>query len=221
MSYVGGPIAWRLPISIQALFGIGVIILTLALPESPRWLLNHGREEEAMEVLCLVYDKDSSDPSIVAEQTAIKQAIELEDVELQQNRSILSIFRRDKVRTGYRVFLAWFLQFMNQASGINLVVYYIPTVLNNSVGLTGRTSSILGGFIMMMFVVGGIWPSLALDRMGRRKTMMVSDHASRSIMVRLTSLIRRDVVCLESPCSASLVCFRRRTRRQRPAMNLP
>ncbi|CAI0641591.1 unnamed protein product [Colletotrichum noveboracense] len=172
MSYVGGPVAWRLPISIQALFAIGVIFLVFALPESPRWLFNHGRQEEAIEVLCLIYDKDPVDPVILAERSAIQQAIALESIGTQQGQGFFSIFKRDRVRTGYRIFLAWFIQFMNQASGINLVVYYIPVVLQDSVGLTGRTSSILGGFILLMFVVGGIWPSLALDRMGRRKTMM-------------------------------------------------
>ncbi|KAM6528979.1 hypothetical protein FALCPG4_009931 [Fusarium falciforme] len=56
MSFVGGPIAWRLPIALQALFAILVIILVFALPESPRWLFNHGREAEAIETLCAVYD---------------------------------------------------------------------------------------------------------------------------------------------------------------------
>ncbi|KAL3301636.1 hexose carrier protein, partial [Colletotrichum asianum] len=172
MSYVGGPIAWRLPISIQALFAIGVIFLVFALPESPRWLFNHGRQEEAIEVLCLIYDKDPTDPVILAERSAIQQAIALESIGTQQGQGFFSVFKQDRVRTGYRIFLAWFIQFMNQASGINLIVYYIPVVLQDSVGLTGRTSSILGGFILLMFVVGGIWPSLALDRMGRRKTMM-------------------------------------------------
>lgn len=176
MSYVGGPVAWRLPISVQALFAIGVIFLVFALPESPRWLFNQGREEEAIEVLCLIYDKDPADPVILAKRSAIQQAIALESIGTQQGQGFFSIFKRDRVRRGYRIFLAWFIQFMNQASGISLVVYYIPVVLQDSVGLTGRTSSILGGFILLMFVVGGIWPSLALDRMGRRKTMMVSSN---------------------------------------------
>ncbi|KAF4928117.1 Sugar transporter STL1 [Colletotrichum viniferum] len=138
MSYVRGPVAWRLSISIQALFAIGVIFRVFALPESPRWLFNHGRQEEAIEVLCLIYDKDPADPVILAERSAIQQAIALESIGTQQGQGFFSIFKRDRVRTGYRIFLAWFIQFMNQASGISLVVYYIPVVLQDSVGLTGR-----------------------------------------------------------------------------------
>src|SRR5690625_5287335 len=43
MSFVGGPVAWRLPIAFQMVFALGVVVLVFALPESPRWLFNHGR----------------------------------------------------------------------------------------------------------------------------------------------------------------------------------
>lgn len=170
MASVGGAIAWRLPIALQAVFAIGVSILVLALPESPRWLFNHNREQEAMDVLCAVYDKDPSDPFIMAERTGILQAIELEASATK--KSVWSIFKNDNVKTGYRVFLAWFAQFINQVCGINLVVYYIPSVLERNVGMTVRMSQILGGCIQMMFMIGSLLPALALDRMGRRKTMM-------------------------------------------------
>ncbi|KAM0326523.1 hypothetical protein ACHAQA_006392 [Verticillium albo-atrum] len=168
MGFVGGAIAWRLPIALQAIFAVGVVILVFALPESPRWLFNHGREAEAIQVLCDVYDKEPTDEFIVAERNAILRAIELES----SSQSNKYLFRKDNVRTRYRVFLAWLIQFMNQVSGINMVVYYIPSVLEQNVGMSVRMSQIIGGCIQMMFMFGSILPSLALDRMGRRKTMM-------------------------------------------------
>ena len=56
------------------------------------------------------------------------------EAEAEGSTSWASTFRKDKVSTRYRVFLAWFVQFMNQAGGINLVVYYIlskPQFLDN------------------------------------------------------------------------------------------
>lgn len=125
MSYVGGPIAWRLPIAVQIVFALVVIVLVLGLPESPRWLFQHGREDEAMAVLCAVYDKEPTDEYIINERDAIASAIELE---LSENkpRNFVNIFRDDRVKTRKRVLLAWFVQFMNQAGGVNLVVYYAP-----------------------------------------------------------------------------------------------
>jgi MFS family permease len=37
MSYVGGPVAWRVPIACQVVFAFVVIFLVFGLPESPRW----------------------------------------------------------------------------------------------------------------------------------------------------------------------------------------
>jgi hypothetical protein len=125
MSFVGGPIAWRLPIAMQIVFAIFVIILVFGLPESPRWLMNHGQEKEAIEVLCAVYDKQEHEEYIVNEHRAIVSAIELESK--ASKKSLFSIFRNDEVKTGQRVLLAWGMQLMNQVGGINLVVYFVPS----------------------------------------------------------------------------------------------
>jgi MFS family permease len=138
MSFAGGALAWRLPIAFQMLFALFVIFLVFGIPESPRWLCNHGRTQDALEALCAVYDKPTDDPYILEEMQAIERAIELESQNLTA-RSLLSIFRKDKVRTRYRVLLAWGIQFMNQAGGINLVVYYIPCKPSHSFGKTSFT----------------------------------------------------------------------------------
>jgi MFS family permease len=188
MSFVGGAVAWRLPIAFQMVFAVVVIVLVFALPESPRWLYNHGREAEAIEVLCAVYDKEPMDDYIVQEKNAILQAIELED-SANRSKSFLAIFKNDGVKTGYRVLLAWGVQFMNQAGGINLVVYYIPSVLVQNVGMTPHMAQILGGCINMMFMFGSILPSFALDRMGRRKTMMWGCFGLGICMLMISALL--------------------------------
>ncbi|KAJ0305714.1 hypothetical protein Brms1b_010695 [Colletotrichum noveboracense] len=187
MSFIGGAIAWRLPIAFQMVFALVVIVLMFALPESPHWLFNHGREAEAVDVLCKIYDMQPTDDHVIRERTAIIQAIGYKGAG-NMSKSLFSIFRNDEVRTGYRVLLAWCIQFMNQAGGINLVVYYIPSVLVQNVGTTTRTAQILGGCINMMFMFGSILPSLALDRMGRRKTM-ISGCCGLSICMLLVAAL--------------------------------
>jgi hypothetical protein len=123
MSFAGGPIAWRLPIAFQIVFAIIVIILVFGLPESPRWLYSHDRAEEAVEIICTIYDKPADDTLIKHETSQIIQAIELE--ERNGRFKWRKIFKRDDVQTGRRVLLAWGVQCMNQVGGINLVVYYI------------------------------------------------------------------------------------------------
>ncbi|KAF5365193.1 hypothetical protein D9758_005320 [Tetrapyrgos nigripes] len=163
-------IAWRLPIACQILFTIVVSILILAVPESPRWLYQKGRDAEAMQVLSDVYDKPFDDIEVVKEARDIKEAMKLEEENAFQWRNLL---QRDSVQTGRRVLLAWGMQCMNQIGGINLVVYYLPTALTDNVGLSRQMALILGGCINIMFPIGSLIPSFFLDQMGRRKPMMI------------------------------------------------
>lgn len=125
-SYLPGSVAWRTPIAIQLVFAIIVTILVWGLPESPRWLAKRGREQEAVEVLCAVFDLQENDPYVVSEIQAIRSAIAIESGEGAQK--ISALFKSDILQTRRRVLLAWFGLFMNQWSGINLVVCkYKPT----------------------------------------------------------------------------------------------
>ncbi|KAM5343601.1 hypothetical protein ACJ41O_012138 [Fusarium nematophilum] len=187
-SYVGGPFAWRWPIAFQAVFALWVIVIVFGIPESPRWLLNHGNKEEAIEVLSAIYDKPVDHPDIIREVSSIEAALSME-AEAEGSKSWVSTFRKDKVDTRYRVFLAWFVQFMNQAGGINLVVYYILTVLQKNVGLEHRLAQIIAGCIQLMFPIGSLLPSLALDRMGRRSTMIWGSAGLCLSMLMVSALL--------------------------------
>lgn len=61
---------------------------------------------------------------------------------------------------------------MNQVGGINLVVYFVPTALEDNVGLSRNLSLIIGGCVNAMFFFGSLIPTFFLDRMGRRNPMM-------------------------------------------------
>lgn len=91
-----------------------------SLPESPRWLYRHNRPDEAIQVLCDVYDQQPDNPKIVSESEDIIEAIKLETLHGEYQWS--QILKRDEVQTGKRVLLAYGMQFMNQMGGINLVV---------------------------------------------------------------------------------------------------
>lgn len=49
-------ISWRFPIAFQIIMALSILIFIPGLPESPRWLILKGREDEALDVLCALSD---------------------------------------------------------------------------------------------------------------------------------------------------------------------
>ena len=116
-SFVDSQAAFRAPIGIQLVFAVIVVFIVFGLPESPRWLAKRGREKEAEDVLCNVFDLEPSDPYIQGEMEAIRAAIAVE--KSSGASGIGSLFKADILQTRRRVILAWFGLFMNQWSGVS------------------------------------------------------------------------------------------------------
>ncbi|KAK9603883.1 hypothetical protein V6Z93_001864 [Aspergillus fumigatus] len=226
MTYVTGSISWRLPIACQEIFAVLVVILVAGLPESPRWLYRKGRNEEALQVLCEVYDRAPDHPKVLAESEGILQALELESARGEYRWSQIFL-KRDDLQTGRRVLMAYGLQFINQMGGTNIIVFYVTTVLQDNVGLTAKTSSLVGGVIQIMFVIGRIYldifvhktqkinhialgslyPTLYADRLGRRNPMMWGSFGLGSCMLMLAILFSFEGTSQAKPTATAAVAF--------------
>ncbi|KAI4246377.1 MAG: hypothetical protein L6R40_002045 [Gallowayella cf. fulva] len=68
-------IAWRFPIGFQIFFALVILVFVLELPESPRWLVLKGKEDEALNVLGALSDKPSDDSYVFGEFQAIKDTV--------------------------------------------------------------------------------------------------------------------------------------------------
>lgn len=110
-------VAWRFPIAFQNVFALIILFCVLPLPESPRWLVLKGREEEAMEVLGAILDLPESDPYVHSEFSAIKDA-----VLAASTVGFRDLLTMDENRHLHRVVLAYVNQMFQQISGINLIV---------------------------------------------------------------------------------------------------
>lgn len=62
-------------------------------------------------------------------------------------------------------------------------------MLVDNVGMTTQMSLIIGGCINLMFPIGSLGPSLALDRMGRRKTMIIGCIVLSLCMMMVAALL--------------------------------
>ena len=121
MSFIGeSEVAWRFPLAFQILFAVVIFTSISNLPESPRWLVMQGREDEALEILEALNEKPRDDPYIKNELIAIKETVK------EMNKgSYRSLFKMSEYREFHRVALAYINQMFQQISGINLITYYV------------------------------------------------------------------------------------------------
>jgi sugar porter (SP) family MFS transporter len=152
----GAPSEWRWMLGLGAIPGLILAIGMVALPESPRWLVKRGREDEARDVLdrARVGDVDE-------EMGEIKEVVQKEG----SLRDILA----DAVRPMLVIGLA--LAVFQQLIGINTVIYYAPTILKSAgVATSGAIQQTV--FIGLTNLVFTILAVLLLDRLGRRALLL-------------------------------------------------
>lgn len=179
LGFTKGALQWRLPIALQIVFALSTISLISLLPETPRWLLNHDRDDEAMDVLRRLYSDDETQPNGAGtaerERIAIVTAIAQERLAQEQlggKSALRMVFTNRGQRTFYRTCLGVGAQVMQQLSGINLVSYYATFIFVTSIGFSERLASLMSG-ILSIFFYGATWiPVLLIDRVGRRPLLM-------------------------------------------------
>lgn len=100
-------------------------MLTLSrFPESPRWLLKHGKTELASEIMAWQHETDPHDDLIQNDMKEINE----QNAEAEGKLTWGEFFSNGKDMNFWRFSAACGSQAMQQISGINLVTYYSTVV---------------------------------------------------------------------------------------------
>lgn len=70
-----------------------------------------------------------------------------------------------------------------------LTEFIVPTVLTDNVGVERNTALLIAGFIQLCFPIGNLLPAFALDRIGRRWTMIWGCLALSVCMMMIAALL--------------------------------
>lgn len=158
-------LAWRMMLGMAAVPALILFLGVLRLPESPRYLVRRGEEDEARRVFGLIRSPDQ----VEGELQEVRQTLQVEENATSDNGwgSLLHGKYRYLVIAGVGV--AAFQQFQ----GANAIFYYIPLIVEDASG-NAATSALLWPVIQGVILVLGSLLFIAIaDRFDRRKLLMM------------------------------------------------
>ncbi|KAF1992683.1 general substrate transporter [Amniculicola lignicola CBS 123094] len=178
--------SWRAPYLLQVFFPSVQLLGLLVTPESPRWLISKGRQDEALDILAKYHANGVRDDELVQfEFSEICEAIEKER-EMAKTVGFASFFHTKGNR--HRLLICVLVGFMIQWAGNGIVSYYLAPILV-SVGVTSSVhqASINLGLQVWNAILAAAG-ALAAERYGRRPLWMISACGMLASFIAITAL---------------------------------
>jgi sugar porter (SP) family MFS transporter len=156
----GGANDWRWMLAVLLIPSGIYTLLTLGLPESPRWLFSVKNDEAGARATLAIVGVENIDETIQEIKTANEE---------EKAQGGLKLFTKKHTKI---ISIAFFVAFFNQASGINFLLYYAPRILEEAGFAKNNSllSSISLGLMNLVFTFVGLW---LIDRIGRKILLII------------------------------------------------
>lgn len=153
---------WRWMVGISFAPSVLYFFLLLFIPESPRWLTQKGKNDEALAILTGIGGEEHAKSELQnIQETSKKEANE-------EKASISELFSK-KMR--YVLFIGLALAFFQQISGINAIFYYAPMIFSLTGG--GQDAAFAQAIILgVVNVVLTIVSMFLIDKWGRKPLLI-------------------------------------------------
>lgn len=199
LGFKGVPGNWRWMVGIAAIPGVALAVGMLTVPNTPRWLVEHGREAEAKRVLTKLRHA-RSEADVETELAEIRQAA------TAQSGSRMRMLSGRDLRPLLTVGLG--LAIFQQIVGVNTVIYYAPTILA-STGLSNGGAIAQTVFIGLSNVIFTVVAVMLLDRFGRRKFLLTGTIGLTVSLVALGLFFSIGALQAHAPYLAlvALICY--------------
>ncbi len=169
---------WRAGFATGAVLGVGILLLRRSVPESPRWLMTHGKEDEAERITSEIEEQVTSDDGV----GPLSEPGKDQEIELRERRSIGFV---ELARTLFVVYpkrsTVGFSLMATQAFIYNAIFFTYGLILTTFYGVS--TENV--GYFMLPFAAGNFLGPLLLgrffDTIGRR-TMITFTYSLAGVL---------------------------------------
>jgi MFS family permease len=177
-------LGWRLAFGMGAILGLAILLVRRHVPESPRWLFIHGREEEAERIVREIEQDVARE--IGHDLPAPGEAITIRQREAIPFREIAKVLIKRYPR---RAVLGLSL-FVGQAFLYNAVTFDLGTILNEFFGVSSEKVP----YLFVVFAAGNFLGPLLLGRLFDtvgRIPMIAGTYLGSSAMVCVLAVLLR------------------------------
>ncbi|CAL8471078.1 g10620 [Coccomyxa elongata] len=159
------PGTWRWMLGVAAVPAVLQMVGLCFLPESPRWLLARGRQQEGRAAL----GKLTASADVDREAADISAQV---DADRAARISVWAALGTPELRAQLHIGVG--LQVLQQLAGINTVMYYTPVILELAGVHNKRTALLVAMAPAAVNALGTVVGMVSIDKCGRRKLLLSS-----------------------------------------------